>query len=158
MLKNFYVIIGALISSSIYLISITLDLDLFEVVLNLLINLEHFEIDEFIIPGIVFFLFLTLNQTKKNKINAIDFEKEKIFKATLSSSKHIINNFLNQMNLFKMTAEETNDFPSEILSLYDEVIKETSELLDSLSNVTDIRETTILYSVSPNKFAKVKND
>ncbi len=34
----------------------------------------------------------------------------------LSSSHHILNNFIYQMNIFKMTAEETLGFDSEILA------------------------------------------
>lgn len=156
MKNNFFAFIGAVIAISVYILSLLFNLDLFEALLETIEKLEHLEFDEFIIPVFIFLLFFTLNQRKKNRISIISLEKEKVFRATLSSSKHIINNFLNQMTLFKMTADETPQFPKDILNLYDEVINESQKQLESLSNVNDLRETAILYSVSPNKFHKAK--
>lgn len=156
MKNNLLAFIGAIIAITFYISSLVFDLDLFEVIIFNLEKLEHLELDEFILPILIFLFFLAFNQTTKSKIALVEIEKQKIFNATLSSAKHIINNFLNQIILFKTTSEETDGFPKDILDLYDVVINETSKQLDSLSSVTNISKTTILYSISP-KNPKLKD-
>jgi hypothetical protein len=72
----------------------------------------------------------------------------------MSAIHHILNNFLNQMQLFKMTAEDTPGFDHEILSLYDQIIDETSTQIGALSSITRINEVSISTSVSPQSHAQ----
>jgi len=76
-------------------------------------------------------------------------EKRLIFRATVSSSQHIVYNLLNQMQFFKMKADEKNAFDSEIIELYDQSLKEGQDLMELLSNVDDLTENNIRMSVSP---------
>jgi hypothetical protein len=78
-------------------------------------------------------------------------EKRLIFKATIYSSQHIINNLLNQMQYFRMKADENNAFSSETIKLYDQSLQEGQELMKLLSNVDDLTEENIRMSVSPKK-------
>ncbi len=55
-----------------------------------------------------------------------------IYKAMISAIHHVLNNFLNQMQLFKLVAEDTPGFNHEILSLYDDVIDEASGQIEAL--------------------------
>lgn len=65
------------------------------------------------------------------------------------STHHILNNFLNNMQLFKITAEDTLEFDPDVLSLYDVVIKDTSAQIEALGNITTIEEESIHASVTP---------
>ncbi len=76
-------------------------------------------------------------------------EKRLIFKATIYSSQHITNNLLNQMQFFRMKADENNAFSSEVIKLYDQSLLEGQELMKLLSNVDDLTEENIRLSVSP---------
>ncbi|MGF1869506.1 hypothetical protein [Photobacterium indicum] len=76
-------------------------------------------------------------------------EKRLIFKATIYSSQHITNNLLNQMQFFRMKADENNAFSSEVIKLYDQSLLEGQELMKLLSNVDDLTEENIRMSVSP---------
>jgi hypothetical protein len=76
-------------------------------------------------------------------------EKRLIFKATIYSSQHITNNLLNQMQFFRMKADENNAFSSEVIKLYDQSLLEGQELMELLSNVDDLTEENIRMSVSP---------
>jgi hypothetical protein len=76
-------------------------------------------------------------------------EKRLIFKATIYSSQHITNNLLNQMQYFRMKADENNAFSSEVIKLYDQSLLEGQELMKLLSNVDDLTEENIRLSVSP---------
>lgn len=142
-------LIGFVISIAILLFSITSDLDLFEKFVNYLSIMENYEVDEFIIPFFIFCLFAFFDLRKRQKEYKIEHEKLLIYKAMLSSSHHVLNNFLNQMQLFKITAEETPDFDPDILKLYSVILKKASEQIDSMSNITNIDEESIFNSVSP---------
>jgi hypothetical protein len=67
----------------------------------------------------------------------------------VSSTHHILNNFLNQMQLFKLTAQDTPGFDPQILSLYDRIIKDATNQIEALSNIEKVNETTIQESVIP---------
>lgn len=76
-------------------------------------------------------------------------EKEKriIFHATLSSAQHIINNLLNQMQYFKMKADESSVFDDEVNEMYNHSMKEGKELFDKLCSVEELTENNISDSV-----------
>ncbi|MEM7738036.1 MAG: hypothetical protein AAF267_19845 [Deinococcota bacterium] len=141
--------VGIIVSFGLWLTTALLDLDLFEQVVEFLESLEAFEVDEFIIPSMIFFLCLSLNITQLYRKQGMRIGSLKIYKAMLTSTHHILNNFLNQMQLFKMTAESTEGFPEEVLQLYDEIMDEALAQIDQLGNVTSIDEKTIVDSVAP---------
>ncbi len=140
-------LIGLFLSVSLYLTSIIFDLDLFEKLVILLAKLEKYEFDELIIPLVLFFVFLFIDTKRCSKKASIENIKLNIYKAMLSSSHHILNNFIYQMNIFKITAEETPGFDVKILAFYEEIIDDTRHQINSLSNLTIINENTIRTSV-----------
>jgi predicted PurR-regulated permease PerM len=76
-------------------------------------------------------------------------EKIKIYKAMIKSTHHILNNFLNQMMIFKLTAEDTPGFDHNVLSLYEKIIEDATTQIDALSSITTIDEISICTSVAP---------
>jgi len=128
---------------------VAFDVDFFEQLVNLLNNLEEYEIDELIIPFFIFFMFAFVDGFKRNRLNKVNREKLKIYTAMMSSTQHILNNFLNQMQLFKLTAEDTPNFDSEVLGLYDEIIDEAKMQITALGNVNHINENSIHEAVAP---------
>lgn len=89
--------------------------------------------------------------TDKHTARLIKKEKEKrvIFNATISSTQHILNNMLNQTQYLKMLAEESNAFDKESVALFDKVMQEGSELVQSLSNVEELTVENIKEAVEP---------
>ena len=67
----------------------------------------------------------------------------------IESTHHILNNFLNQMMIFKLTAEDTPGFDHNVLSLYEKIIEDASTQIDTLSSITNIDEISIRASVAP---------
>ena len=86
---------------------------------------------------------LTLQQKR------IYIAKLKIYTAMVSSTNHVLNNFLNKMYLFKITAEDIPEFPSDVLELYDHIVDEASAQIESLGSVTELDESSIRASVAP---------
>ena len=128
---------------------LAMDVDFFERLVNLLNGLEEYEIDELIIPFFIFLVFAFVDAFKRNRINKVNAEKLKIYTAMMSSTQHILNNFLNQMQLFKLTAEDTPKFDPEVLALYDEIIDEAKMQISALGNVNHINESSIHDAVAP---------
>lgn len=76
-----------------------------------------------------------------------EMEKRIIFNATVSSAQHILNNLLNQMQLFKLKAEESNSFDKKTMGLYEQSFNEGKELVKKLSSVKKLTERNIKESV-----------
>lgn len=142
-------LIGLALASAILFISLALKVDVFESIIEYLSILEHHEADEFVIPLVILALFAFLDQTRRQRLDHVEIEKIKIYKAMLASTHHILNNFLNQMLLFKMTAEDTPGFDPEVLALYDKIIESASLQIAALGSIGQIDETTIFASVAP---------
>ena len=86
-------------------------------------------------------------------INKIMFKEKQlevvyVYNAMIFASHHILNNLLNQMRLFKMEALRSKDFDRDVIALYDNTIKEASDLMDTLSKVKDASEESIYAPVS----------
>lgn len=149
MKKYTFTVIGALLSASILIYTLVNDFDLFEQSLVYLHALEIFEIDEFIIPAVILVLCALFDMFRWRKEHKVEREKIKIYKAMMSSTHHVLNNFLNQMQLFKITAEATPDFDPEILGFYDQIMNDASAQIDALGSITKIDEISIHDSVAP---------
>lgn len=74
-------------------------------------------------------------------------QKQTIFSATVSMTQHILNNLLNQMQLFQMEAERLDDFDQDVKKLVDNCIKEGEELVEKLSSVEELSEEAIRNSI-----------
>ena len=142
-------IVGIFLAFAVFSISIVFNIDLFEKVMETVESLERFEIDELIIPLFILLIFSFLDQIRRQNLQNVEKEKTKIYRAMMFSTHHILNNFLNNMQLFKMTAEDTPEFDPDVLSLYDVVIKDTSTQIEELGSITTIDELSIHASVTP---------
>ncbi len=138
---------GLVVSVFIYFSIVFLELDLFEQFVAFLARLETYEIDEMIIPFLIFVVFLFTDTLRNNWKVQMENEKLNIYKAMLSSSHHILNNFIYQMDIFKLTAEDTPGFDAKVLSFYEDIISNASHQINSLSNLTTIDEFSIRTSV-----------
>lgn len=148
-MRNYkFTFIGLILGLVIFTVSLAFNIELFELLVEALESLEKYEIDELIIPIVILVLFSAVDQVKLQRTRRVEREKTKIYKAMLSSTHHILNNFLNQMQLFRMTAEDTSNFDPEVLSLYDVVISDAKSQIETLSNISDIDELSIHKVIS----------
>ncbi len=146
--------VGLLIAGLFYCITVLLDLDLFEALIELLHRGEKFEVDEFIIPIFIALAFVVADHVRaQHKIN-VENGKIAIYKSMMIASNHILNNFLNQMLLFKEEAEDTESFDQEILDLYDEVIDKAVTQIEALNAIEKINEVEIYKAVLPSTDVK----
>lgn len=139
-------IVGLIIAISVYLINRFLEINLFEYVLNFFASLDK-PILELVIPGIIVISFISIDFYRNSRISQLEKTKQGIYKAMLSSSHHILNSFLYQMDIFKITAEHTPGFDAKTLAYYEDIVDDTSDKINSLSNLESIDEYSIKTSV-----------
>ena len=95
--------------------------------------------------------------SRKLLITQKQLEASRIYSSMINATHHILNNLLNQMQFFKTEAQKSKDFDQEVLTLYDDAIKEASELIERLSKVENITEENIWASIDPNNIANLSN-
>lgn len=149
MQKYKWMLIGLTASAALWLATVVLDLDLFESFVFCLQQHEHLEFDELIFPAALFYIFLMIHLVRRHHKNRIEIERLRVYKATLNAMNHILNNFLQKMLLFKMTAEETKGFDPEILKQYDTIIDEATAQINALNCITKPDARTIFKTIEP---------
>ena len=100
---------------------------------------------------IIVLLIITglVGDSRANRIDATERAKREIFLATVSSTQHVLNNLLNQMQLVFLDASKTHKLSDETRKLLEQSIKESKEQVDKLSSVTKLDAKTIKKSVQP---------
>ena len=81
------------------------------------------------------------------KLLAKEREKQGVFVATVSSTQHILNNLLNQMQIALLSSDGVSSMGDETKSLFDQALREGKEQVIRLSSITEIDEATIRRSV-----------
>ena len=84
-------------------------------------------------------------------------EAVRIYKSTIYSSCHILNNLLNQMQIVKMEALKCRDFDREFIKHYDNAFSEAKNLIQRLSEVENITDENIWASVDPDRISISSN-
>lgn len=140
---------GGAILIILQLILFPFDIEFFDSLVIILENIEHYEVDEFVITFLFIFIFYLIDKVRINRLNQIEMEKLKIYRSMLKSTHHILNNFLNQMMIFKMEAENTSEFDPNILALYDKIINDAKIQIEALGKIDKISAKNIENSIFP---------
>ncbi|MCB0198007.1 MAG: PAS domain-containing protein [Anaerolineae bacterium] len=74
-------------------------------------------------------------------------EKENVYRATVFSAQHILNNLLNQLLLIKLKISKHPSVIVEISDKFDAMFFEASQLLEKLSSVENVDEEEIRNSI-----------
>jgi hypothetical protein len=110
-----------------------------------------------IILLVILFGIYADSSTRKLLIKEKQMEAARIYSSMIHASQHILNNLLNQMQLFKMEALKSNDFDREIIKYFDIAFDEAKNLIQRLSQVENITDENIWASVDPANLANSSN-
>jgi len=102
-----------------------------------------------IILLIVLFGIFADSFSRKQAIKEKQLEAMHIYKSMMHATQHILNNLLNQMQLFRMEAERSKDFNRDCIKEYDEAFSEALNLVEKMSKVENITAENIDASVYP---------
>lgn len=111
------------------------------------------DIDELWMRILVIILLIGIGLVADNltaKIEAAKKEKYDIYIATVSSTQHVLNNLLNQLQLIFFETDKTHKLSDETRKLLEQSIKEAKKQVDRLSSVEEPSEEIIRKSVQPN--------
>ncbi len=95
--------------------------------------------------------YRNLIELEQSKMNAELANKEKleVYRATVSGSQHIINNFLNQLQLVELEIKNHSEFDIEVIEELRQMKRKASHLLNQLSSVANVNAESIKQSVYP---------
>lgn len=110
-----------------------------------------------IIVLLILFGIFTDYYSRKLLITHKQLEASRIYTSMMHATHHILNNLLNQMQLFKLEAQKSKDFDKRVIALYDNAIDEASDLIKRLSQVENITEENIWASVDPKSISNSSN-
>ena len=142
---------------SIYAVILSLIFWLAESVIHRFIFSEAFELipselNELWMRSVIFVLIIGFGlfaDNQANKIVAAESEKHEIFVATVSSTQHILNNLLNQLQLIFFDVDKAHKLSDQTRTHLEQSIRESKEHIDKLSAVAELDAETIKESVRP---------
>jgi len=108
-------------------------------------DFNEFWMRVYIVVLIVGFGMFADNRAKK--LQETEKEKHEVFLATVSSTQHILNNLLNQMQLAFLDLDQRHNLDDQTRKLLEQSIREGKEQVDRLSSVTEISSKSIEESV-----------
>ncbi|WP_126456494.1 hypothetical protein [Sulfuriflexus mobilis] len=76
-------------------------------------------------------------------------QRIQVFMQTSRATQHILNNFLNQMQLFRMVEQKNAPHNPELVGKLDAIVKEAADQVVALSQITDPTEENISRTIFP---------
>lgn len=149
-MKKINLTLAGTITAFLWLFAVLIfEIDVFEMFVETLQAFEEWEVDEVIIPMLILVGAYVADIRQKNQKQKLEMEKKKIYEAMLSSSHHILNNCLNQMQIIKLAAEKTPGFDPQVLKMYDQIVEEANTQIKRLGEVLELDGESIKSSVRP---------
>jgi len=142
-------LIGPIASVIMYLFIAATERDYLKMFVQFLTGFKDHQADRLVFPIAILLFFIITQLLLNNRRDTIELEKARIYRAMLRSIHHVLNNFLNNMILFKIAADKTPGFPEDVLALFDEIIADAEAQIESLSSVESIDPHTKEESVVP---------
>ena len=85
------------------------------------------------------------------KIVAKEQQKRDIYLATVSSTQHILNNLINQLQICLYPKDENHGIDEETAKLLRQSLQESRDQVVRLSSISELDDDTIRQSVQPQK-------
>jgi hypothetical protein len=115
--------------------------DLFDFVVGLINRVDPYGLDELVIPLLLIFAgrHIDLGRTRQRQEREIQAQRLHILRATMRTVQDIVNNFLNNLQLFRLEAE-AGAVSAESLHAFDELVQATSTKLTALGDLDSTPE------------------
>lgn len=136
--------VTALIGILIWLVTYFFNVEVFEHLVALLNKLEQHEADEIALSAFLISIGLVIDLfiLKKNREKHITVQKHRlrVLKSTMTTVQEIVNNFLDNIQLFRMEAEEKAALDPESVQLIDFAIFEIADKLRRIGDLESVPE------------------
>ncbi len=144
-----FTLVGVFLAVLVFILNLAFDLDLFEILIGLLQRSESFELDELLLVLVVLLPFVVVDLIRYRLRLRQQKDRIQLHQAMMFAVHHTQNNFLNQMQYFRMIAEENSRFDPDVIALFDEVIRDAHEQIRALGEIETIDEDAIKTAVLP---------
>lgn len=140
------------VCSVVYLIlAVLFNLDLFEHiqarVQATLVTLETFEADEFLVVLLLIIVALLIDlirlRNRARREHELDQHRVQVMRSTMATVQDVVNNFLNNLQLFRFEAERSQALDADYLKLFDDLIEETAQKIKDIDDMETIAERQI---------------
>ena len=135
--NHLFVCIATLLAAAILTGIFFTNFDLFNLGFKEILRIEDNELDEFVTAFLLIIVGLSLDLVRARQIARrraeTNEQRLQVLKATMRTVHDLMNNFLNNLQLFRMEAEEGPLTP-ESLELFDDLISGTAEKLKALGD------------------------
>jgi len=152
-------LLAALAGLFIWIVAFFTQTDLFDVLIHILDKFEEYEIDEILIALFLITIGLTVDliSIRRRREKEIEIFKHRIqvLRVTVRTVQDLIGNFLNQLQLFRLTASGCSNFSEESLRELDELISNTANRLKVLGELEEIPEKELSHGVTIIDLSKV---
>jgi uncharacterized membrane protein len=134
-----WTIISIVVTIILYVLIITIDFEIFEVIIEWMQALEDYEVDEIFLAIVLILLGLSTDLrrslTTAQSEQKVAEERLSIFQATMRTVHDLLGNFLNSLQLFKMEAEDSKAMSPETLKRFDDEIFSVANTLHRLGDI-----------------------
>ncbi|MBO3697413.1 hypothetical protein [Roseivirga sp. E12] len=151
-----YSLIGLFLAIILLFATICFDLDLFEKLVELTIQIEFLEIDEFILPIVLFLSGCSLNLIRIARKRYLQNQRIEVYKNMMLASNHVLKTCMNQMMLVRLAAEETPDFDPEMIKLFDRIVASSKDQLEALGKIENLSIDAIWQSIYDHSITEIE--
>lgn len=143
-------ILGIAIGLTYYGFATIGDLDGFESISGALNNWENIELDELLVAMLAILMFFLIDCISLIQERKHEKQRMETYHATLETTHHILNNFLNQAQILELAVEEDPKFDPEIIAMYHQTVREATEQLKQLDHLSSVEPDEIRSAVYSN--------
>jgi hypothetical protein len=143
--------IGAFLAIGLATIEILTNIDIVKIDLVFLESIERHRADDIlcgitlVIVGLAIDRVLSHQRRRKRQQDEIEAQRLRTLKATMRTVHDIVNNFLNNLMLFEIPAQD--DAPHSSLNTIEELIQHTSQELRALGDVESVVEQSLAIGI-----------
>jgi len=135
-------LVGAVITGILLFIDLKYDLDFSERVVDFFHSIEQWQIDEIALCSLAILLgmaadlaLLIHRMIEKRRLHAARME---VMEKALLKTQHIVNNYLNEMLLFKIELEKRDSIPKVELERFGNAIYHAANELEKIERLEDL--------------------
>jgi hypothetical protein len=132
--------IASILGIGLVLMALLTDFDFVKLNLAFLERIDKRSADDVVVGVAIIFVGLTVDLSNRRRQRQAEMAEQRlrVLKATMRTVQDIVDNFMNNIQLFRMEAEGA--LPEETLKQLDGVVEEVAKQIRALGNLDEVKE------------------
>ncbi len=144
-LMRYKVSLAAVVFSIFYMFMYSLvNIDIFRLLVTFLEKIEELKAEEVFLGSVFILIGILIDNIRfwRKKISKRKIEKEKLatLRLTMTTVHDVVNNFLNNLLIFRLEAEKSAALKEESLKMFDELTADTADKLREIGDLEEVFE------------------